>query len=388
MAAAAALAATTMGVGSCGSTSGGGGSTITVTGTKLTIYAAAPANAPDAADILDAEKLAFKGTTRINKYSVRFVPLTGSKLSDDARTAIEDTTSIAYLGEIGPGTSADSVGITNGADLLQVTPTDTGLELTQATPAIPSAPGVYYEARGTYGQTFARVVPTTFQEARAQVQEMQKLKVSKLYVTADGSQYGAAIALSVKKAATSAGISATEGPATPAGFQSSGADAIFDGASAEGANTARALLSAVAQQNANAKMFVASALSNQSFVSGLGSASAHLYASSPGFLAKDLAPAGKQFVSEFTSTYGHAPAITAIFGYEAMKATLAVLQEAGASANDRSRVVKDFLSIRNRSSVLGTYSINSTGDTSLSAFVFSRVKAGQLTPFASIPSQG
>ena len=35
--------------------------------------------------------------------------------------------------------------------------TDTALELTQATAAIPSAPGAYYEARSTYGQTFARV---------------------------------------------------------------------------------------------------------------------------------------------------------------------------------------------------------------------------------------
>jgi hypothetical protein len=226
----AAVAATTMGVGSCGSASGGGSSTVTVTGTRLTIYASVPAGTANGADLLAAERLAFKGTTRVGKYSVRFFPLTGSKVSDNARTAIEDTTSIAYLGELAPGASADSIGITNGADLLQVSPADTALELTQATPAIPSAPGTYYEARSTYGQTFARVVPTTFQEAKAQVEEMQTLKVSKLYLTSDGSPYGRAIAASVTHAAAASGISAVSGPATAAGFAKAGADAIFDGA--------------------------------------------------------------------------------------------------------------------------------------------------------------
>jgi hypothetical protein len=71
-----------------------------------------------------------------------------------------------------------------------------------------------------------------------------------------------------------------------------------------------------------------------------------------------------------------------------MKAVLAVLQEAGSSANDRTSVVKDFLALKNRSSALGTYSISSTGDTNIAPFVFSRLKAGQLTPFTAIQQPG
>ncbi len=51
-------------------------------------------------------------------------------------------------------------------------------------------------------------------------------------------------------------------------------------------------------------------------------------------------------------------------------------------------MIKDFFAIKNRSSALGTYSISSTGDTSIEPFVFSRLKAGQLTPFTSIQPQG
>ena len=100
----------------------------------------------------------------------------------------------------------------------------------------------------------------------------------------------------------------------------------------------------------------------------------------PGFLNADLSPAGRAFVSAFTAAYNHAPAPQAIFGYEAMAAVLSVLKEAGAAADNRTTVVKDFFSIKNRQSVLGTYSINSTGDTSIAPFVFTRLKGGQLVP--------
>jgi branched-chain amino acid transport system substrate-binding protein len=67
-----------------------------------------------------------------------------------------------------------------------------------------------------------------------------------------------------------------------------------------------------------------------------------------------------------------------------MNAVLAVLRQAGAGANDRTKVVHDFFAIRNRESVLGTYSINSDGDTSVAPFVFSRLQHGRLVPFAQV----
>jgi branched-chain amino acid transport system substrate-binding protein len=63
---------------------------------------------------------------------------------------------------------------------------------------------------------------------------------------------------------------------------------------------------------------------------------------------------------------------------------LAVLREAGSNAGNRSTVVHDFLSIKNRQSVLGTYSMNSNGDTSIAPFVFSRLQRGKLVPFAQV----
>jgi branched-chain amino acid transport system substrate-binding protein len=364
-------------------------STVTVSGKSLAIYASDPPSSPPAlsSDVLDAEQLALQQAgSRVGDFNIRFVTLHGAKPSDNARTAIQDKTAIAYLGEIPPGASADSLGITNALDLLQVAPTDTAIALTQTTPAVPGAPNNYYESMKSYGRTFARVVPNGSQEAKAQVQEMQSLHVSKLYVASDGSQYGAAIAHAVQQDAAGAGVSAVAGAADATKFSASGADALFIGSDSN--DVAAPLVRTVAASNRAAKIFVPSALETDSFAADVTSARAKLYASAPGFLPRDLPQLGAKFVSDFTTAYGHAPSPQAIFGYEAMSAVLAVLREAGSAANNRSTVVKDFFSISNRSSVVGTYSINANGDTSIAPFVFSRYANGSFAPFTTIQVQG
>ncbi|HEV7177811.1 MAG TPA: hypothetical protein VGN29_20120 [Solirubrobacteraceae bacterium] len=358
-------------------------SNVSVSGSTLTLYASAPtgaANTQAAADVLAAEQLAFNQSgSKLGKFTLKFVKLDGTKASDNARSAIEDTSSIAYLGELDPGLSADSLGITNAQDLLQVTPTDTAAALTQVTPVVPNSPNRYYESLGTYGRTFARVVPNTSLEAKAQVQEMQTLHVSRLYVASDGSQYGRAIAQSVRSDAPASSITITPSAA--------GADAVFYGGTSAAA--AAKVFNSAASGNAAVKLFGPSALDSPTFAAGLSPSAGRVYISSPGFMTKDLSTTAKsEFLKPFEDAYHRVPSPQAIFGYEAMSAVLSVLKKAGDSATDRAIVVSDFFAIRNRDSVLGTYSINAQGDTNLAPFVFSRAVNGKLVPFQSVQVQG
>ena len=360
-----------------------GSSSVSVNGSMLTLYASAPqgaANTQSAADVLAAEQLAFNQSgTKLGKFTLRFLKLNGAKASDNARSAIEDTSSIAYLGELDPGLSADSLGITNAQDLLQVTPTDTAAALTQVTSTVPNSPNRYYESLGSYGRTFARVVPNTSPEAKAQVQEMQAQHVSKLYVSSDGSQYGRAIAQAVRSDAPASSI--TIAPSA------SGADAVFYGGVSEAA--AAKVFNSAAAGDAAVKLFGPSALDSPTFAARLSPAARHVYISSPGFMTKDLSATAKsEFLKPFEDAYHRVPSPQAIFGYEAMSAVLSVLKKAGTSATDRAIVVQDFFAIKNRDSVLGTYSINAQGDTSLAPFVFSRPVNGKLVPFQSVQVQG
>ena len=360
-------------VAGCGSTTSSG-SAVNVAGTKLTVYAGQPpagTGGAAATDVLDAEKLALaKSGGKVGKFTVTLKTLDGREISANARTAIQDNTAIAYLGEVVPGTSQDSVPITNELGILEVSPTDTAAYLTQSVASVSDSPGTFYPSSSSYHQTFARVVPSTAAEAKATVAKMRSAGVAKLYVSSDTSDYGKTVAAEVRAAATAAGVSVTSSAA--------GADGIFYGSNVPA--TAAHAVSAAAASAPSAKLFVPSALYDPSFVSGLpAAAQKNLYVSAPGFTTAQLSPSGKAFVSAFKLAYGHTPAPQAIFGFEAMSALVSVLQSAGNAANSRSVVVNGFRTLKNRSSVLGTYSITN-GDTSIAPFVFARVQGGTLVP--------
>jgi ABC-type branched-subunit amino acid transport system substrate-binding protein len=221
------------------------------------------------------------------------------------------------------------------------------------------------------------MVPSGSEEASAQVAEMKSLGVTKLYVSDDGSDYGKAIADAVSSDARSAGL--TVEPSVDEEV-----NGYFYGAQSPVA--AAKFFNRIATMAPNAKLFGPSSLNAASFATALSSAAAkQLSVSLPGYLPKDLPADGKAFVSTFRRAYGHAPNSQAIFGYEAMSALLRVLHTEGKSANNRTAVVKAFLSQKNVPSVLGTYSIDSAGNISLNGFVFARINGGELVPFAAAP---
>ena len=361
---------------------GQGSTTPKVTGGTLTIYLSAP-SAPTSSedqDVTAAAQLAFTHASHsAGQLHVELQVLHASE-TENARAAIQDTSAITYIGELKPGSSAGTVGITNSQDLLQVSATDTALELTHATPAVPGAPNDYYESLKNYGRTFARVVPTTAAEAGAQISEMRKLGVHKVYIADDGSPYGRAIAYALKQDAGGS-ITAVRGPANSSRVSSEGADAVFFGGSST--SGARALFDSVASNDPHAKLLAPSALYAQSFVQALSPAARRqLYVSSPGFLRRDLPPtAEKDFVAPFVAAYHHQPSPEAIFGYEAVSAVLAALDKAGSSANQRSTVVRDFMNLDRSSSVLGSYSINRYGGPTIAPFVIARVRGTALQPY-------
>ena len=132
----------------------------TVSGSTITLYLSAPASLsanPQAQDVVNAEQLAFNDLKGgVHGYTLNLRVVKADKISDDARTAIEDKTSIAYLGEAQPGASIASLGITNAQDVLQVSPTEAA-----------SVPTSDFESFSTYGRTFASMTPISAQQAQA-----------------------------------------------------------------------------------------------------------------------------------------------------------------------------------------------------------------------------
>jgi branched-chain amino acid transport system substrate-binding protein len=360
----------------CSSTTKPSNSAVTIAGSTLDVVAAQPPGPANtvSADVLDAEQLALKQAgDKVGAYTVALRPVHGSEVSASARSGVENKLAIAYLGEIAPGTSGVSLQITNQVGVLQVSPTDTAVYLTQSTPAVNDSPNHYYPANGTFHHTFARVVATTAQEAKALVAAMKARQVSKLYVATDGTAYGSSIADEIRQDAPGQGISIAASP--------SAADGIFYGG-VDGPAAAPAL-GRLAAANAAAKLFAPSALYDDSLVARLSpTAQKNLYVSAPGLPLSGQNAKAKAFASAFQSAYGHAPQPQAVYGYETMAALMSVLKNLGANANSRAKVVAAFRGLKDRQSVLGTYSLTQ-GDTNLASFVIAHPAGGRLVPRSS-----
>ncbi len=363
----------------CGTATSGGNSVVTVTGRTLDVYASQPAGPPSAAvtDTLDAERLALsQAGGKAGAFNVRLISLHGRELSDNARKAVEDTSTIAYIGELVPGTSQVSVEILNQQGILEVSPADTAAYLTQAVPPVSNSTTHFYPGHSTFKATFARVVGSSGVEAKALVGAMQAEHATSVYVASDKTLYGRTLALEVSGAAKAAGLTSA-GSAAQAQAYFYGADTSSP---SERAGAIRAFDQAAASAP-SARLFAPSGLYDPSFVTALSpAAQARLLVSSPGFLPHDLPAAGKTFVADFTRLHGHPPAPQAIFGYEAMASVLDDLTQAKATANQRATVVADFRSLKRTNSVIGSYSI-SGGDPSVAPFIVARVRSGQLVPF-------
>ncbi len=370
-----------LGLAGCGGTTSSGNAGVTVSGSTLTIVVARPAAGAGqvGADVFDAERLAFEQSgAKAGPFHLALETVGGDEASANARAAVSTKTAVAYLGEIQPGGSGDSVQITNELGLLQVSPTDTANYLTRATPGVKNSPQHFYPEQSTFKRTFGRVVPTTAAEATALVARMKSTGVTSFDVEDDGSQYGTSVALELVSAASKAGLTAKT---VPAGSTVSAPALAYAGLPGIPAHQA---LDAAVAHSPSLKLFAPSGLYNDLFVSDLSSAAQHaLTVSAPGFLTRSLPPVGQAFQRTFTTDFHHAPAPQAIFGYEAMRAVIATLDEAGAHAAVRATVVSDFEDLHRSAtqSAVGAYALNN-GDTNIAPFVFARVAHGALTPVA------
>ena len=89
-------------------------------------------------------------------------------------------------------------------------------------------------------------------------------------------------------------------------------------------------------------------------------------------------PEGQQFFSDFEKKYNEKnPDPYAIYGYEAMRLSLDAIERS--KTGKKEDVLKEIFETKDRSSVLGTYSIDENGDTSLTDYGVYSIKGGELT---------
>ena len=374
------------------STSGGSGST------SLTIYSSLPLQGdsrPQSESVVNGEKLALQEAGgKVGKYTIKYVSTDDAtaaagkwdpgQVSANARKAAQDKSSIVYLGEFNSGATAISLPILNEANILQISPSNTYEGLTRAKGADKGEPDKYYPSgKRTYG----RVVPADHIQGAAQATYQKDLGCTKTYILNDKEVYGKGIATQVSDSAKLVGLQivGNDGIDTKAAnfrtlaqkVKASGADCMFFGGITQ--NKGVQVFKDVNAVNPTMKLFGPDGVAESPFASKLPVAVQKLtYITNPTLDPKLYPPAAQDFFKTFKEKFGKDPEPYAIYGYEAMKVALLAIQNAGDKGNDKQAVIDAFFKIKNRDSVLGKYSIDSGGDTTLSDYGADKVVDGKL----------
>jgi branched-chain amino acid transport system substrate-binding protein len=392
----AALAATATALAGCGGVGVSGASE--ATGNQLAVYSSLPLQGPAAAgsaEIVDGERLALaQAGGHVGKFKVGYVSLDDANpqsgkldpeaTSTNAKTAAQDTSTIAYLGELGSAATAVSLPLINAAGILQVSPSSPYVGLTSSLDAGQDEPERFYPSGK---RSFGRLQPGDPGQADAQLQLMRALGVRRLYVLDDQDPFALPLAEIVSAEAQRAGIAlaahdsiltTAPAPAAYAGEAEKIArakpDAVFFAGGVQ-AGTA-ALWRALHRADPKLLLLGTSALEEPAFTGALGGAGAQTYLTTPILPLTDYPPPAARVLADYRRRFGGRPGAYALYGYEAMSVVLDAIRRAAERGNDRQAVIDRFFQTKDRRSVLGTYSVLASGETTLSRYGVDRVSGG------------
>jgi branched-chain amino acid transport system substrate-binding protein len=395
------LAALSFAVAGCGGVGVSGAATV---GNQLTIYSSLPLQGPSGAasqQIVNGEKLALADADgRVGSFKVGYVseddssPTSGQwtpgVTATNAKLAADDTTTIAFLGDYNSAATAVSLPLINAAGILQVSPASPYVGLTSSQDAGQDEPERFYPS----GQrTFGRLQPGDPAQAEAQVKLMAEMGVRRVYVLNDQDPFEVPLAQIVAGDAERAGIhvSGQDGLDVTGGtvftgevekVSKSGAQAVFfAGGSGEGTV---ALWRQLHSADPNLLLLGSSTLASESFTSQLGAAAASTYLTTPALATGLYPPASARVLGEYRRDFAGEAGAYALYGYEAMSVVLEAIRTAGVNGNDRQSVIDRFFAVRSRDSVLGRYSIEADGETTLARYGVDRVVNGQPTFYRAI----
>jgi branched-chain amino acid transport system substrate-binding protein len=397
------IAALAMGVAACGSSNeSGGGATSKISGTSLTIYSSLPeqgASGGQAKAIENGAKLAVENKGgKIGKYTITYKPLDDSlastgaadegKGAQNARTAVQDKSAIGYVGEYNSGISKVTIPILNKAGITQISPANTYVGLTSDAPGHEAGePDKYYP---TGKRTYARVVPKDTIQSAAMLTAAKQDGCKSVHVFNSKTTYSAGLAKNIELVAPKLGGVKIEGndaydPQAPNyRSQASGvkADCVIQTGEIE--QNGVQVMKDVAAADKGVKLYGADGIclnASADPTKGIPPALAPQFKCTIATLdPKTFGPEGKKFFADFKKKYNEDhPDPYAIYGYESMKLLLDSIEKAASGGSLTRQAVTDAVfSTKDRDSVLGKYSIDQNGDTTLTDYGLYKIQGKDL----------
>ena len=380
---------------------------------KLTIYSSLPlqgAARTQSLATVNGAKLALKQAGgKAGDFPIEYVSLDDStaqaggwepgQTSANARKAIEDDSTIAYIGEFNSGATAVSLPLLNEAGIAQVSPGNTAVGITSDDPgASPGEPDKYYP---TGNRTYARILPKDTYQGAALATLAKEEDCASAYILNDREVYGNGLASNVELSAEKVGleIKGNEGiDKNAANYRSlalkiadSGAECfIYSGITA---NNAVQLFKDMAVALPDGALLGPEGVGETGFFDpeegGLPpDVAERVLITIPGLAPEEYPPAGQEFLEAYEAEYGEKnPDRYAVYGYESMSLILDAIERAGADGSDRAAVVEQILATKDREGVFGKYSFDENGDITLTPYGVYRIEDGAMAFERSVEPQ-
>ena len=302
----------------------------------------------------------------------------------NAQRAVNDPDAMVYIGTYNSGAAQISIPILNRANMAMISPANTYPGLTRAVAGVTTAdePTKYYP---TGARTYFRVVTGDDLQGPADIAfAADTLKATRVFVIDDGQSYGKGLANAVASSAPKRGM-------TVVGTQSingreadyrdvarrvraASPDLIFFGGISQ--QQPGRILADIRAAGVRTPFLGGDGINNPTFIREAGVVGEGAYSSISGTPTEKRPAKGQDVLKRFQARFG-TPTNYTLYAYEAMAVTLQAITTA--AKKDRPTVVRAFAQTQNFDGVLGKWSFDASGDTTLTDFAIYQVRDGALT---------
>ena len=307
-----------------------------------------------------------------------------AKCATNGRLYAQNKSVIGVVGTFNSGCAKIIVPILNRANpgpVVMVSPANTNVGLTQKWD--PGEPQKYYP---TGVRNYARVVARDDIQGPADAEFAKSKGFKKVYVLNDKQTYGFGVATLYKNAAKKLGMQVvgfkgwdakqSSYEALANAIKASGATLVFLGGIA--CNNGAKLLQDIRAVNPKIQLQMPDGFSDTKANGPTGNGAFISVAGQP---PSGLKGEGAKFVKSFGKQIGTDPNPYAAYGAQAMQV---VLKAVAAGGGDRAKTTKAVFGVTVTNGILGTFTIDSSGDTSLAPVTVYRQAGSKLIPIKTI----
>ncbi len=295
---------------------------------------------------------------------------------------------VGYIGTFNSGAAKLVIPVLCKAGIVMVSPANTYPGLTKPGKGEANEPGVYYPDGCTHN--YFRVVPADDLQGDAGANWAKSLGVTKVYVLDDTEIYGKGIADVFEASAKGIGLNvlghdqapgkSTDFKALAAKVAAAAPDLVYYGGITQ--NNAGQLWKDLKDAMPNVKLMGPDGIYEDAFIKAAGDAAEGTYLTFGGTTADQYTGDAAKFRDDYKAKYNSDLEVYTIYGYEAANVLIASIKaasQAGAKtvADLRKGTLDQMSKVKDFKGVLGTWSFDANGDTSLKVFSGTQVVSGK-----------